>query len=165
MQLLPEASDKLGTSVRNDGLRHTMQAQDARNIQFSVLLSPVEGVHRNVLSRLSKLVDDHPNGVKLAVGEGQAHNEIHTDVFLFLGRNTQKLKQSSMPHMISLDPLTHVALRNLASSLALHTGPPELCLQNMIHLCCSGGWSIWKCELHQISSCTAHGSLEPLNDP
>jgi hypothetical protein len=27
-----------------------------------------------------------------------------------------------------------------------------------------GGWSIWKCELHQISSFVAHGSLEPLND-
>jgi hypothetical protein len=37
MQLLPEASYELGTSIRNDGLRHTMQTQDARNIQFSVL--------------------------------------------------------------------------------------------------------------------------------
>jgi hypothetical protein len=25
MQLLPEASDELGTLIRNDGLRHTMQ--------------------------------------------------------------------------------------------------------------------------------------------
>jgi hypothetical protein len=40
-----------------------------------------------------------------------------------------------MPHMISLDPSTCVALRNIASSLALHTGPPELCHQIMIHLC------------------------------
>jgi hypothetical protein len=45
MQLLLEASDEPGPSVRNDGLWHTMQAQDARNIQFSILLSPVEGVH------------------------------------------------------------------------------------------------------------------------
>jgi hypothetical protein len=45
MQLLLEVSDKLGPSVRNDGLRHTMQAEDARNIQLSVLLSPVEGCH------------------------------------------------------------------------------------------------------------------------
>jgi hypothetical protein len=46
MQLLPEMSDELGTSVRNDGLQHTMQAQDARNKQFSILLSPVAGVHQ-----------------------------------------------------------------------------------------------------------------------
>jgi hypothetical protein len=135
MQLLSEVSDELGPSVRNDGLRHTMQAHDARNIKFSVLLGPVEGVHWNVMIRLGKSVDDHPNGVKLAIGEGQTHNEIHTDVFPFPGTNTQRLQQSSMYHTISLDPSTHVALHNIVSRLALHTGPPELCLQNMIHLC------------------------------
>jgi hypothetical protein len=91
MQLLLEASDKLGPSVRNDGLRHTMQAQDARNIQFSVLLSPLEGVHQNEMSRLGKPVDEYPNGVKLVAGESQTHNKIHTDVLPFPGRNTQRL--------------------------------------------------------------------------
>jgi hypothetical protein len=37
--------------------------------------------------------------------------------------------------MISLDPSTRVTFRNIASSLTLHTGPPELCLQILIHLC------------------------------
>jgi hypothetical protein len=92
MQLLPEASDELGTSIKNDGLQHTMQTQDARTIQLSVLFSPVEGVHWNEMSRLGKLVDDYPNGVKLAAGERQAHNEIRTDVFPFPGRNTQRLR-------------------------------------------------------------------------
>jgi hypothetical protein len=101
MQLLSEASDKLGPLVRNDGLRHTMWAQDVRNIQFSVLLSHVEGMYQNEMSRLGKPIDDYQNGVKLAAGERQAHNEIHTDVFPFLGRNTQGLQQSHMPHMIS----------------------------------------------------------------
>jgi hypothetical protein len=95
MQLLPEASDELGTSVRNDGLRHNMPTQDARNIQFSVLLSPVEGVHRNGMSRFGKSVDDHPNVVKLDVGEGQAHNKIHTEVFPFPGRNTRDCSYSA----------------------------------------------------------------------
>jgi hypothetical protein len=35
--------------------------------------------------------------------------------------------------MISLDPSTRVAFRNIASSLAFYMGPPELCLQIMIH--------------------------------
>ena len=69
IQLLPEASDELGPSVRNDGLRHTIQTQDVRNIQLSVLLSPVEGVHLNEMSRHGKSVDDYPDGVKLAAGE------------------------------------------------------------------------------------------------
>jgi hypothetical protein len=37
--------------------------------------------------------------------------------------------------MISLDPSTRVAFRNIASNLVFHTGPSELCLQIMIHLC------------------------------
>jgi hypothetical protein len=40
-----------------------------------------------------------------------------------------------MPHMICLDPSTHVTFCNIASSLTFHTGPPELCFQIMIHLC------------------------------
>jgi hypothetical protein len=135
MQLLPEVSDELRLLVRNDGLWHTMQSQDARIIQLSVLLSHVEGVHRNKMSRLGKSIDDYPNGVKLVAGERQAHNEIHIDVFLFPGKNTQRLQQSNRPHMISLDPSTCVAFCNIASSLTLYTGPSELCLQIMMHLC------------------------------
>jgi hypothetical protein len=94
MQLLPEASYKLGTSIRNDGLQHTMQTQDVRNIQLDIVFIPVEGVHWNEVSILGKSVDDYPDGVKLAAGERQTHNEIHTDVFPFPGRNTQRLQQS-----------------------------------------------------------------------
>jgi hypothetical protein len=87
------------------------------------------------MSRLGKPVDDYLDGVKLATGERQTHNEIHTNVFPFPGRDTQGLQQSYRPHMISLDPSTHVAFRNIASNLAFHLGPPELCLQIMIYLC------------------------------
>jgi hypothetical protein len=69
MQLLPKMSDKLGTSVRNDGFGHTMQTQDVSNIQLSVLLHHVVGVHRNEMSRLSEPINDHPYGIKLVGGE------------------------------------------------------------------------------------------------
>jgi hypothetical protein len=62
----PRMSDKLASSVRKDGLGHTMQAPDASNIQLCVLLSPVVGVHWNELSNLGELIDDNPYGVKLA---------------------------------------------------------------------------------------------------
>jgi hypothetical protein len=135
MQLLPEMSDKLGSLIRNDGLRYTMQTQDARNIQLHVLLIPLEGVHQNEMSKLGKSIDDYPDGAKLAGGEWQTHNKIHADVFPFPDRNIQRLQQSDLSHMISLDSLTAVAFRNIASGLALHRSPPELCLQTMIHLC------------------------------
>jgi hypothetical protein len=135
MQLLPEASYELGISIRNDGLQHTIQTQDARNIQVGVLFSPVAGVYGNEMSGLGKSIDDYPDGVKLVASGRQTHNEIHTDVFPFPGRNTQRLQQSCRSHMISLYPSTRVAFHNIVSSLAFHTGPPELCLQIMIHLC------------------------------
>jgi hypothetical protein len=69
MQLLPKVSDELGPLIRKDGLCHTMQAHDARNIQSSVFLSPVEGVHWNGMNGLGKSVNDYPNRVKLAAGE------------------------------------------------------------------------------------------------
>jgi hypothetical protein len=87
------------------------------------------------MSVLGKPIDDYPDGVILAAGERQTHDEIHTDVFPFSGRNTQRLQHSRMPHMISLDPSTRVAFRNIESSLMFHTGPPELCLQIMIFFC------------------------------
>jgi hypothetical protein len=69
-----------------------MQTHDARNIQLSVLFSPVASVHWDEMSGLGKSVTDYPDGVKLVVGERQTHNEIHIDVFPFLGRNTQRLQ-------------------------------------------------------------------------
>jgi hypothetical protein len=99
--------DKVGPSVRNDGLRHTIHTQDASNIQLSILLSRVEGVHRNEMSRLGKSVDDYPDGVKLEGSERQTHNKIHADVFPFLGRNTQMLQQSERSDMIGLHSSTH----------------------------------------------------------
>jgi hypothetical protein len=91
MQLLPKMSDKLGPSIRNDGLGHTMQTQDVSNIQFSVLLSPVVGVHWHEMSRLGEPINDDPDGIKLAGRERQTHNEIHVDVFPLPGRNIQRL--------------------------------------------------------------------------
>jgi hypothetical protein len=135
MQLLLEVSYELGTSIRNDGIWHTMQTQDARNIQLGILFSPVKGMHWNEMSGLGKSVDDYPDGVKLVAGERQTNNEIHTDVLPFPGRNTQGLQQSRRPHMISLDPSTRVTFCNIVSSLVFHTGPPKLCLTIMIHLC------------------------------
>jgi hypothetical protein len=92
---------------------------------FGTLFSPIASVHWNEMSGLGKSVDDYTDGVKLAAGERQTHNEIHTDVFPFLGRNTLRLQQSRMPHMISLDPSTRVAFYNITSNLTFHTGPPE----------------------------------------
>jgi hypothetical protein len=131
-------SDKLGPSIRNDGLGHTMQTQDAGNIQFSVLLGPVVGVHRNEVCTLGEPIHDHPDGIKHVGRERQTHNEIHADVFPFSARNIQRLQQFGRSHMVDLDPLTRVTFCNISSGFTLNSSPPELHLQIMIHLCAAG---------------------------
>jgi hypothetical protein len=115
-----------------------MQTQDASNIQISLLLSPVVGMHWNEVSRLGEPINNHPDGIKLVGGERQTHNEIHADVFPFACRNVQRLQQSIMPHIIGLDPLTCVTFYNIASGLVLHSSSPELRFQVMIHLRATG---------------------------
>jgi hypothetical protein len=100
VQLLPETSNKLGPSIINDGLGHNMQTHDVSNIQFSVLLSPIVGVHRNKVSRLGEPIHDHPDGIKLVGRERQTHNGIHADIFPFPGRDIQRLKQSGLACLI-----------------------------------------------------------------
>jgi hypothetical protein len=80
-------SDKLESSIRNDGVGHTMQTQDASNIQLSVLLGPVVGMDRNEVSRLSEPINDHLDGIILAGRERETDNEIHAAVFPFPCRN------------------------------------------------------------------------------
>jgi hypothetical protein len=84
------------------------------------------------------MIHDHPDGVKLLGKERQTHNKIHADVFPFPGKNIQRLQQSGKSHMIGLDPSACVAFCNIVSGLTLHSSPPELRLQIMIHLCAAG---------------------------
>jgi hypothetical protein len=130
--------NKLGSSIRNDSLGHAMQTQDVSNVQFGVLLGPVVGVHRHEMSRLGESSHYRPYGILLAGRERQTHVEIHTDIFPFPGMNIQRLRQSGRPQTIVLNPLICVALCHIASSLALHSSPPELQFQIMVHLRAAG---------------------------
>jgi hypothetical protein len=107
-------------------------------MQFSVLLSLVVGLHRNEMCRLGEPINDYPDGIKLVGRERQTHNEIHADIFPFVSRNIQRLQQSGRSHVIDLDPSTRVAFYNIVSGLALHSSPPELLFQIMIHLHAAG---------------------------
>jgi hypothetical protein len=71
-----------------------MEIQDASNIQLSVLLNSVVGMHRDEMSRLGELIHDHPDEIKLTGRERQTYDEIHADVFPFSCRNIQRLQQS-----------------------------------------------------------------------
>jgi hypothetical protein len=119
-------------------------------------------VHRNEVRGLGEPIHEYPDGIKLAGRGRQTHNEIHADVFPFPGTDIQRLQQSDRSHMISLDALTCVAFYNIASGLMLHSSPPELRLQIMMHLCTTGVDGILGVvSFIENLFCAAHGPLEP----
>jgi hypothetical protein len=66
MQLLPKASDKLQTSVRDDGLWYPMQTWHTSVVDLSILLNSVFGADMYEPARFGESIHDHPNRTKLA---------------------------------------------------------------------------------------------------
>jgi hypothetical protein len=110
-----------------------MQTQNALNVQLYISLCHEVGMNRNEVSRLHESINNYPDGIIIAGSQRQIHDEIHVDIFSFLGRSTQWLHQSSKSQMICLDPSTSITFCHIASSLTLHSCPPELCFHVMIH--------------------------------
>jgi hypothetical protein len=71
MEVLPKLGDKLGSSVRNDCLGHTMHTHDTSKVQLGILLSPVVGVHQNEMSRLGESIHNPPYGIILVAERGR----------------------------------------------------------------------------------------------
>jgi hypothetical protein len=134
LHLLPKASDKLQPSVGDDGLWHLMQTLHMIDVDLSILLNSVLGVDRHEVGGFGELINDHPNRVKLAGNQCQSHNEVHANVIPLPARNAQRLSQSSKLHIGGLDLSVGITLRHIVSGPALHTCPPELLPQVMIHL-------------------------------
>jgi hypothetical protein len=81
LQLFAEACNELGSSIRNDGPRDTMQPNNLIKIDFGILLSRISGMYRKEVSGFSKSFNDHPYGIMFLGCVGKTDNEIHTNVF------------------------------------------------------------------------------------
>jgi hypothetical protein len=81
MQMLLKASSELRTCIRNNSTRHSMQANNLRDVQLSIVGGSVCGTYRDKMSRFGQTVNNHPYGVVPFLGEGKANNEIHADFF------------------------------------------------------------------------------------
>jgi hypothetical protein len=66
MQLFPETSNELSSSVRDDGVGHPMQTYIALNVQLCMSLGLVLGMNRNEVRRLHESINNHPDGIILA---------------------------------------------------------------------------------------------------
>jgi hypothetical protein len=64
----------------------------------------------------------------------QTHNEVHIDVFPFSLENAQRLQIFSWPQMMGLDTSTRVTLGHILLNFSLHSCPPEVLLQVLMHL-------------------------------
>jgi hypothetical protein len=115
------------------------------NVQLCVSLGLVIGINRNEVGILHESINNQLDGIILAGSQRKTHDEIHTDVFPLSGRSIHRLQQPGRSEMIFLDPSTRVTFCNIASSLTLHSCPPELCFQVMAHLSAARGNIIFGC--------------------
>jgi hypothetical protein len=67
-------------------------------------------------------------------GGRQTHNEVHIDVFPFSLGNAQGLEVSGRSQMIGIDSSTGITFGYILHYLSLHSRPPEILLQILIHL-------------------------------
>jgi hypothetical protein len=63
MQLFPEMSHKLSTSIRNNGFGNPVQAHNLIDIEFCIILDRVSGVHCNEISSLGQSVHYNPDRI------------------------------------------------------------------------------------------------------
>src|SRR6185436_14509820 len=97
---------ELGTTIRNDRFRYAMQANNAIEINLSISLGIIGGVHWDEMSRLCKSIHDNPNGVVLLGCVWQSNNEIHTYVFPFPRWDRKRLKQTGYSQVAGFYSLT-----------------------------------------------------------
>jgi hypothetical protein len=79
--LFPEAGNELCPSIRNDGVRDTMQSNNLIKIDFGILLGRISGMHRKKVSNFGKSINNYPYGVMSLGCVGKTNDKIHTNVF------------------------------------------------------------------------------------
>jgi hypothetical protein len=110
-----------------------MIANNVWQVELGILSDPVCGGYGYKMSRLGQAIHNDPYWVVPTWGARQTHDEVHADVFPLPQGNAQWLQISSWPQMIGLDPSTRVTLWHISYDLPLHSHPPEIILQVLIH--------------------------------
>jgi hypothetical protein len=83
---------------------------------------------------LSQAVHDDPYWVVPTRGARQTHDEVHADVLPFSLGNTQGLQVFGGSQMICFDSSAGVTLWHILGYFSLHSCPPEILLQILVHL-------------------------------
>ena len=94
----------------------------------------ISHAHRNKVRRLSQPVYNHPNSITTPLSPRKTYNEVHSDMLPLPLGNRQGLQQTRWPLMLGLHLLASKALRYENSHISLHTPPPKLATQILIHL-------------------------------
>jgi hypothetical protein len=86
------------------------------------------------VSHLSQLIHNYPNRIVSRLSPQQSHDKIHGNFFPLPLKHLQWLQQSSRSLIFSLDSLTGVAKSNILGNVSLHSIPPIIGLEIMVHL-------------------------------
>jgi hypothetical protein len=80
------------------------------------------------------VVHHYPNGIIASSSARQSDYGVHLDFIPFPLRNSQRLQQSSWLLMLCLDTSSTITHSHVLCDFPLHSVPPELLLQILIHL-------------------------------
>jgi hypothetical protein len=96
MQLLPKTSNELGPLIRADSVGHSMQTQNALNVQLCISLHLVVGMNRNDVRRLHESINNHPDGIILEGSTTGKHATFVSFLYSSISRNINGLYSSSL---------------------------------------------------------------------
>jgi hypothetical protein len=131
--MLPEASGKLWTSVRNNSVRDHMKSDYLIEVQLGIISRMIVCSNRNKVSRLGQTVYNYLDRVMIFNSGRKSNDEIHTYLLPFLTWNRKWLKQSSF-HVHGFNSTASITPSNVCNYLFPHLGPPIVGLQIVIHL-------------------------------
>jgi hypothetical protein len=74
-----------------------------RNVDLSILLDLVVDVDGYEVGGFGESINDHQNRIKLVGSQRQTQNEVHTNIISLPIWNPQRLQQTFMLHIVSID--------------------------------------------------------------
>ena len=128
-----EAGSELRTSIRNNSARHSVQFNDLREVQLSIVGWSVCRSYQNEMSWLGQAINNHPYGIVTFLSRAKPNNEIQADFLPLPTQNRQRLQQSCRFKVNCLYPAAGITPSNISCYFFLHLGPPEMRLQVLIH--------------------------------
>jgi hypothetical protein len=110
-----------------------MQSNNLLQINFGILLSSVDRMHRKKVGNFGESLNDYPNRIILLRCLGKTNNKIHADVFPLPRWNRQWLECTGYLQMTGFNSLAGITFGYILSNFSFHSGPPKVSPKVLVH--------------------------------